>query len=540
MEQREFPQIIQEWMEIVRTSIRGDADRLDEYCEKLKIYAENNGEVYLKGFCFYYQGISRYLNAELDVAMDLLTEALKYLTMAEDWLMASYCYNSMGNIAAFQGDISLAIDCYLKGLSISHVHGVRNSEYNIRSNIANIQMMLGDHASALEMLINCERMVAEGLEIPRDQQAVVFANICVCYTHLGETEKAEKYLDLLREGMGDTPSSMDEIMFCVLGTQLYNRTGNIAARDQTIEKLNSLELKSMEVYDALTELRNHAQLLLDIGKIDEFSALIDRVNKLADSPTVKRHSLELQMRLCKIQGDDENYAKLAAVYYDISKQREQESNRIVSHNILMRIRLDDEENRRKEAERTNVVLRERSEHDALTGLNNRYKLNELSEEAFQRAYLSQKPLAVEILDIDCYKLYNDNYGHQAGDDCLVRIAETIRSMEEFPRVHTGRYGGDEFVLVYEEYSKEEVEKMAAILRERIHKLNFEHKYSTVSDHITITQGLFHAVPVMGNKLWDFMYSADMALYVVKRRGKDSFYVATDFDGVREEYLATKK
>ena len=108
-------------------------------------------------------------------------------------------------------------------------------------------------------------------------------------------------------------------------------------------------------------------------------------------------------------------------------------------------------------------------------------------------------------------------------------------MEEYSGVHTARYGGDEFVVIYEEYSKRDVEKMAQRLHDKIHMLNIEHKFSKVSDRITVSQGLFHKIPSGGNKPWDFLYAADMALYGVKNSGKNHFYVGTDFDGVREHY-----
>ena len=138
-------------------------------------------------------------------------------------------------------------------------------------------------------------------------------------------------------------------------------------------------------------------------------------------------------------------------------------------------------------------------------------------------------LTIEILDIDCYKEFNDNYGHQAGDDCLVRIAEAIRSMEQYSGVHTARYGGDEFVIIYEEYSLRDVERLAQRLQDAIYNLNIEHKYSNVSDRVSISQGLFHRVPTESNKVWDFLYCADMVLYGVKSRGKNAFHIDTSFD-----------
>ena len=145
------------------------------------------------------------------------------------------------------------------------------------------------------------------------------------------------------------------------------------------------------------------------------------------------------------------------------------------------------------------------------------------------------PLTFEILDIDCYKEYNDHYGHQAGDECLIRIADVIRSMEEYAGIHTARYGGDEFVIIYEEYSRKDVEKMAQRLHDKIYNLNVEHKHSKVSDRVSISQGLFHKIPSGLNKTWDFLYGADMALYITKSLGKNNYHIGTDFEEIRIRY-----
>lgn len=541
METKQLPEAVKEWMEIIRRSTNHDEVQLNEYCQKLTTYAEDTGSDFLKGYCLFYRGFHAYLQAHLDGAMELLNEALKYLGATEQWSVIAHCYNVMGNIAGFQGDVSLAIDCYIKSLRLACEHDLGAIEYKVRVNIANIQMSLNDMKNAVEMLLLGEKMVAGGLRVITAQRVVALANLTVCFMQLGEPKRAIAYLSQLRDLMNGRECSMQEtIILCILETQYYDYIEDWAARDAVIEKLNQLDFKAMDIYDALSELKSHAQFLLEIGKYEAFHALIARMEHLSDSPKVRYYILALRLEFCRRVDDVETYSELAVQYYDISQKREEERNRIASNNIVTRMRLDEEAARRREVERSNAALKERSEHDALTGLYNRYKLNELSEAAFQRAYLSRKPLTVEILDIDCYKNFNDNYGHHAGDECLVKIGTAIRSMEEFPRIHTARYGGDEFVIVYEEYDAQEVSEMARILQNRILALNIEHKYSTVCERITVSQGLFNHVPGMNNKLWDFMYSADMALYIVKNTTKDGYYVGTDYRDVQEEYNSVLK
>lgn len=532
MDVNNLPQHVQDWMQEIEKNVVANNDRMMEFCDKLEHYADEHNEGFLKGFSLFFRGFNRYLNARLEQGMEDLSAALNYLISAQAWGMVAHTYNSMGNIAYFQGDISLAIDCYIKGLSLVKEYDIKVIEYNIRTNIANVYIGLGAYESAVNMLLECERLLENGLVMTDNPQLAAMGNLTNCYIHLGELEKAEECLKWIRKKCEEAPVAMTYLLIYILETQLYHMSGNIEARDAAIANLEKLELQSMDVYDAINELYRHCMLLLEIGKIDEFLSLVNRIEMLAKSPNAEKQILDLRLTYYKKIGDKENLAKMAVKYYEVAEQREIERNKIVSHNIITRMSLDEEERRRKEIEISNLMLKQKSERDALTGMSNRYKFNELAELAFHRAYLNGTPLTVEILDIDCYKEFNDNYGHQAGDECLVRIADAIRSMEEYNGVHTARYGGDEFVILFEEYSRKDVEKMVLRLKDKIHSLNIPHAGSKVSTRVTISQGLFHKIPSGGNKLWDFLYGADMALYAVKNRGKNNYYIGTAFDEVR--------
>ncbi len=534
MDHSNLPTKVKSWMETIKKCLTTDSKRFAEYCAKLEEYANEVHSDYLKGFSLYYKAMGHYIESHLEDSMTLMADALNHLIASEAWELVAKTYNAMGNISDFQGDISLAIDCYMKGLLLSKEHGILLTEHSLSSNIANIYISLNEHASAVNMLLECERITDPSIGIPDASRAIVNANLCSCYIQMGEMDKAIKHLVLLKDLTDETSRSanMDHLSINILETELYHKLEDTEKRDAAIQRLNEMEFSSMDVFDALTELCRHATLLLEIGRLEEFLSLITKIETLAQSPTVEKKVLELRLNYYRKIGDEENTARTALKYYDIAKRRENEHNKIVSHNIQTRMHLEEEAARRKEVEISNLMLKQKSEHDALTGMNNRYKLNELAELAFHRAYLNGSPLTVEILDIDCYKEFNDNYGHQAGDDCLIKIADVIRSMEAYAGVHTARYGGDEFVIIYEDYTRSDVEKMARRLQEMIRRMNIEHKHSKVSDRVTVSQGLFHKIPSGGNKTWDFLYGADMALYGVKNRTKNAYYIGTSFDEVR--------
>ena len=528
-----YPAHVQEWMEVVERSMAGDSSRLMECCDNLFAYAEEVDSDYLRGFSLFFKGFGYFSETRLEESMRTLSAALNYLVTGDNWYMTARTYNSMGNIADFQGDLSLATDCYCKGLLISKEHNLGMLSFSISSNIANVHISLGQLEHAAEMLHYCEHLLEEGVEVPIISRIVMLANLATCYIRLEDLDRAKYYLESLIQACKDHMTEPNRVTIYILQAELYHKLGDTISRDAAIAALDGVELQSTCILDALTEICRHALLLLELDKLQEFLNLTRQIERCASGAGIQKKVLELQLRYYKKIGDTKMCEETAVKYYEAVELCEGMRNKIISHNISIRLHLDEESAKRREVERTNLLLKLKSERDALTGMNNRYKLNELSELVFHRAYTNATPLAMEILDIDYYKQFNDNYGHQAGDECLVKIAGAIRSMEEYPNVVTARYGGDEFVVIYEDYTIEDVEKMARILRSKIHDLNIEHRYSKVSDRITISQGLFHRVPTGSNKPWDFLHCADMVLYGVKSRSRDSFHIATSLAEVRE-------
>lgn len=533
MHEQNLPQYVQELLEKIEQNPMTDTACMAELCDKLDQYANENNDIFLKGQSLFYRGFNKYANAHLEEGMEILSTSVNYLISAKEWRLAANAYNSMANIADFQGDVSTAIEYYLKGLYIATEYSNAQLEYTIRTGIANIYIGLGAYEKAAAMLQECERLQEGDEHMPVESVLVATANMVGCYIHLRETEKAAQKLDVLRGMYKDNPSELNTLLLCILEAQFHHLTGNSEALDADIAALDKMALSDIDVFGTFNELIVHAQLLLELEKIEELNQLLARLEALADTPMIEQKLLDLRMMYYHKIGDHDRLAEKALRFHEVSRLCEQERNEIVTRNVAIHMHLDDETRKRQEMEKSNLLLKEKSEHDALTGLNNRYKLNEMAELAFHNAQQNGLPLAIEILDIDCYKEFNDNYGHQAGDECLIRIADAIRSLEEFPGVHTARYGGDEFVIIYEGYSPEEVERMAKLLHDKIYDLNAEHKFSTVSDRVSVSQGLFHQVPVEINKLWDFLYAADTILYGVKHRGKNNYHLEASFEGVAQ-------
>ena len=166
-------------------------------------------------------------------------------------------------------------------------------------------------------------------------------------------------------------------------------------------------------------------------------------------------------------------------------------------------------------EEENVRLTKKAEYDELTGLPNRYHLRFYADAAFERAYNARTNFALEMVDVDYFKQYNDFYGHQKGDECLKLVAGEIKKLcQKNPAIYAARYGGDEFILIYENMTDEEVLAYAKELGDAVKGLHLS-RADGQGGEITISQGIRNSVPLKKNRVWDYTFSADTALYRVK-------------------------
>lgn len=167
----------------------------------------------------------------------------------------------------------------------------------------------------------------------------------------------------------------------------------------------------------------------------------------------------------------------------------------------------------------NVKLQRLSATDGLTGISNRRMYDELAIREWRRCERMNKPLALVMIDVDHFKLFNDKYGHQAGDECLKKVADQVGRAAPRATDLAARYGGEEFVLVLGETDTDGAKWIANRLRQQVSDLNIPH-YATESRHVTISCGVASVVPDEKNSLEILLKSADFALYQAKKTGRD--------------------
>ena len=173
------------------------------------------------------------------------------------------------------------------------------------------------------------------------------------------------------------------------------------------------------------------------------------------------------------------------------------------------------ENQRYELIKANKKLEELTRLDYLTGINNRYVFDEVIKLEWDRCKRHFTQLSLIMLDIDYFKAFNDNYGHQVGDECLKLIAQVLMSSATRSSDTVSRYGGEEFSIILPYLNKEDAQKVAEKIKEKVEQLDIPHMYSSISNHVTISIGVNSVVPSNEITEKDFIRIADDALYKAK-------------------------
>ncbi|RDS81050.1 GGDEF domain-containing protein [Dyella psychrodurans] len=166
-------------------------------------------------------------------------------------------------------------------------------------------------------------------------------------------------------------------------------------------------------------------------------------------------------------------------------------------------------------------LEELSFKDGLTGVANRRRFDVVMETEWNNACRNKQPVSVLMLDIDCFKQYNDHYGHLEGDQCLKRVAKLLTLAASRPRDFVARFGGEEFIVVMPDTNETEAYKIASRCRELIANEHIPHTGSDVSKYLTASIGLSTAMPDCGDEALPFIEQTDRRMYQAKQRGRNT-------------------
>lgn len=175
----------------------------------------------------------------------------------------------------------------------------------------------------------------------------------------------------------------------------------------------------------------------------------------------------------------------------------------------------------------NIELRDLSERDPLTDVANRRTLEKFLNDAWQRAAWHSLPVSVLMLDLDHFKRFNDEHGHQAGDECLKKVAECASEMVREPADLIARYGGEEFVVVLTGTDALAATSIAERIRQAIESAEMPNPDSEEPLAITASVGVATHWPAAGGHPSRLIRAADQVLYQAKREGRNCVRATTD-------------
>lgn len=170
------------------------------------------------------------------------------------------------------------------------------------------------------------------------------------------------------------------------------------------------------------------------------------------------------------------------------------------------------------------LLGEMVARDGLTGIHNRRMFDERIAELWQQAMRGPVPLAMLLIDIDCFKPFNDWYGHQAGDEALRRVAGVLSRVARRPLDVTARFGGEEFAIVLYDVERAFVIEVAERIRAEVEALAMPHERSTAGQVLTVSVGGACVRPRPGRHHEGLIQLADQALYAAKNQGRNRILV----------------
>ncbi|MCF6246758.1 MAG: diguanylate cyclase [Desulfobacula sp.] len=218
---------------------------------------------------------------------------------------------------------------------------------------------------------------------------------------------------------------------------------------------------------------------------------------------------------CRLKRKDNSF--VWALCY--AKATPDESGRIGGFNGFS-IDISDTVRAEQELKKANERLKMLSVMDGLTQIPNRRRFDEYLGTEWKRHYREKTPISVILCDIDFFKLYNDNYGHQAGDDCLQKVAKAINSCAHRSTDLAARYGGEEFVLVLPCTDAKGAMALSEEVRTCVMNLELDHEKSTVNDYVTLSLGVATMTPGPDNSAEALVALSDEGLYKAKENGRN--------------------
>ena len=515
-------------LEIVTATHRTDSKRCRIICETLLSKGDELNDNTLIGFAYCYLALSYFVDNEYQLFVSNLLQGLKYQLQPPIPFLLTKSYNLLGINESYTGDISMAMDHYLHSLQYAEEAGLPYAAGAAYYNIGMIYRDLNDIDAAISSLKKglANLKISPSSENRQRNINLTYSSLATCYLELGDTTSALHYFEQRDKQLEDI---QDDAHIAALSFEIkyYHILEDHIRRDKAIDTILTIVENASSLTVVFDELFLLCEFLYKVGYLDQLWRLLCSI----DSPNTQTGVTEMILKFITYKayyyqgkGLHEKYLETCAEHFAMAKRQEKENQVRLKNSIKLREDLEKIKIEQRQMQTENKMLLDKSKRDFLTSLPNREWLNDYADTAFNKALQNRTPLAIEILDIDNFKQYNDILGHMAGDRYLQALSGLLHGLMESGHF-CARYGGDEFVIIYENLSNTDILELSERLRQDVMDLSIADQSDVSNLSITISQGICSSVPMSWERTWDYFHAADQALYHVKNTGRNAIRLA---------------
>lgn len=491
--------------------------KLIELSKKQKYnYGIAFGEYYLCELCMY--------NDDLDGMIDGVIDLIPYITdnRFEDLLMRAY--NILGIAFFMKGNLITAMDYYLKAVDCKECEDYDAILALVYGNASCVYGSIG----AYEDQLRCCKVTYELYKKQKERPDLVvpklmsLINIAEVYLKLNDKKKAGKYIEMIENYRGkDKLKPLAGFDYEVLCFKYEFLSENY---EKAYSHLDAISKVEADIFDKMVRFEGYldvCQMLIEKGEYARITNMIEYLKKKSKSSSVTYLKLalaELEIKYYKAIKDQDNLVKAYEMFYQCEQESKQRKKEEYVDSIKARVALKEAIDDKFKVMQNNSELKNLAEIDELTKLPNRRKYEMVINEMYKEAKGNNLNLGVILVDVDCFKQYNDTYGHVKGDSCLKKIGTQLKKeMQE--DVLCARYGGDEFCIILLNKTSDFVQNCAERIEKNVLKLGLKHETSLRHNKVSITTGIFNGVPDELSTIEGFINKADENLYNVKHEWK---------------------
>lgn len=442
-------------------------------------------------------GVAYFYNSMFEEALKYLLQVNEMFNGYEDDYMLSCVLNNIGEIYREFFNYDSALEYYNKALNICIRNNFNLNTASILGNIGEISYISGNYDKALEYLNKSYNILTKEKDM----------------ISLGEIENkiGKVYYKL------NNLSKAEELFFSAL-KRLDEVNNKYYAIDVLINiaKLNNSQLnKNIFYFERAIQYAENINAKKKLCEIYKYvSDYYEKVNnyKIALEYFKNYSRLNEELMTSNIQN------KLEILKIELGHTKEIDKYENVKNRLEKEISIQKTE--LEKIKKFNEQLEKKAYEDELTGIPNRRYINAYLNKIWEQTKINNEIIALYMIDIDNFKLYNDYWGHSKGDECLVEVAKCIKNIQIRRKDIFGRYGGEEFVYIARNLDYKQAYELGELLRLEVEKLGIS--YITNNDDKIITISVGGVLGKISNieNTTNLLYIADKKLYNAKNSGRN--------------------